>query len=182
MTIKAHSHRLRAGRYSEPGQIYLVTSRLDPTRNDFTNWRTGRLLVREMKAAQNQGLIHMLAWVVMPDHFHWLLQLLEGSLPAAVQRIKSKAAISVNRATGKQGRLWQGGFHETAVRYEKDLVHFARYIVANPLRAGLVKRAGDYALWDAIWLPGSGEEFGASAKCLSSHDRPEDEHAFPGTT
>jgi hypothetical protein len=28
----------------------------------------------------------------------------------------------------------------------------ARYVVANPLRAGLVKRLGDYPLWDAIWL------------------------------
>jgi len=28
----------------------------------------------------------------------------------------------------------------------------ARYIVANPLRAGLVERLGDYPLWDAVWL------------------------------
>jgi hypothetical protein len=33
-----------------------------------------------------------------------------------------------------------------------DLQSVARYIVANPLRAGLVKHLGDYPLWDAIWL------------------------------
>jgi len=28
----------------------------------------------------------------------------------------------------------------------------ARYVVANPMRAGLVKQIGDYPLWDAIWV------------------------------
>jgi hypothetical protein len=32
------------------------------------------------------------------------------------------------------------------------LRHLARYIIANPIRAGLVERAGDYPLWDACWL------------------------------
>jgi hypothetical protein len=38
------------------------------------------------------------------------------------------------------------------MRKDQDLQVAARYIVANPLRAGLVKRVGDYPLWDAIWL------------------------------
>jgi hypothetical protein len=32
------------------------------------------------------------------------------------------------------------------------VLNAARYIVANPLRAGLTRRLGDYPLWDAIWL------------------------------
>jgi putative transposase len=97
--------------------------------------------------------------VVMPDHFHWLMKLQHGSLAGIVQRVKSKTAISVNRLTGKQGRLWQSGYHDAAARHEDDLIHFARYIVANPLRAGLASRVGDYPLWDATWLSGSGVEF-----------------------
>jgi len=38
------------------------------------------------------------------------------------------------------------------MRKEEDLQALARYIVANPLRAGLVKRVGDYPHWDAMWL------------------------------
>jgi putative transposase len=49
-------------------------------------------------------------------------------------------------------RLWQKGYHDRAIRREEDLLAVARYIVANPLRAGLVKRVGDYPLWDAVWL------------------------------
>ncbi|GBH14379.1 REP element-mobilizing transposase RayT [Pseudomonas syringae pv. actinidiae] len=38
------------------------------------------------------------------------------------------------------------------MRNEQDMAGLARYIVANPLRAGLVKKLGDYPLWDAIWV------------------------------
>lgn len=162
MATKARSHSLRTGRYSEKGRIYLVTSRLDRMRNDFRDWRVGRLLVKEMREMDKCGFTRTLAWVVMPDHFHWLMQLQHGSLAGIVQRVKSKTAISVNRLTGKQGRLWQSGYHDAAARHEDDLIHFARYIVANPLRAGLASRAGDYPLWDATWLSGSGVEFEAS--------------------
>ncbi len=48
--------------------------------------------------------------------------------------------------------LWQKGFHDRALRREEDLVTVARYVVANPLRAGLVEKLGDYPLWDAIWV------------------------------
>jgi hypothetical protein len=38
------------------------------------------------------------------------------------------------------------------VRSDEDVQAIARYIVANPIRAGLVKRVGDYPFWNAIWL------------------------------
>jgi hypothetical protein len=40
------------------------------------------------------------------------------------------------------------------LRQDEDVARVARYVVANPLRAGLVKRIGDYPLWDAAWLYG----------------------------
>jgi len=48
--------------------------------------------------------------------------------------------------------LWQKGYFDRALRREEDLKAMARYIVANPLRAGLVEHIGQYPLWDAIWL------------------------------
>lgn len=69
-----------------------------------------------------------------------------------MQRIKGRSAISINRVLGSQGQLWQKGFHDRAIRKEEDLQAIARYVVANPLRAGLVDKIGDYPLWDAIWL------------------------------
>jgi REP element-mobilizing transposase RayT len=94
-----------------------------------------------------------LAYVIMPDHFHWLMQLLPGSeLSGVVQSVKGRVAGRINRLTGARGsRLWQPGFHDHAVRREEDLAALARYIVWNPVRAGLARSVADYALWDSVW-------------------------------
>ncbi len=107
-----------------------------------------RAVVQEMACAKVQTL----AYVVMPDHVHWLLVLDVESLPNVLRRFKSCSARSVNAYLGRDGRFWQAGYHEHALRREENLRTVARYIVANPLRAGLVKRIGDYSGWDAIWL------------------------------
>ncbi|MOA38930.1 Transposase IS200 like protein [compost metagenome] len=95
----------------------------------------------------------MLAWVLMPDHVHWVLRLGIGEqLASSVGRLKSASSRRVNACQGRQGPLWAGAFHDHALRREDDLRAIARYVVANPLRAGLVRRVGDYPFWNAIWL------------------------------
>ena len=66
--------------------------------------------------------------------------------------LKSRSASAVNLALGRQGALSQKGYHDHGVRREEDLRVLARYVVANPVRAGLVGRVGNYPLWDAVWL------------------------------
>jgi REP element-mobilizing transposase RayT len=147
-----HANRLRAGRYSQSGQIYLLTA---VTRNReplFTDCRTGRFLVRQFQQAHTDDLADSLAWVVMPDHFHWLVELKNSTLPALMLAIKSHCARAINAHLGRTGSLWQKGFHDRAIRYDEDLLAAARYIIANPIRAGLVSRVHDYPLWDAKWL------------------------------
>jgi REP element-mobilizing transposase RayT len=69
-----------------------------------------------------------------------------------MRRVKSGSALAIMRAGQSPLRVWQKGYHDRAVRREDDLQSIARYVVANPLRAGLVRRVGDYPLWDAVWL------------------------------
>ncbi len=52
----------------------------------------------------------------------------------------------------REGSLWQKGFYDHALRENENVQGIARYIVANPLRAGLVEQVGDYPLWDAVWV------------------------------
>ncbi|MGF6203810.1 REP-associated tyrosine transposase [Pseudomonas laurylsulfatiphila] len=147
-----HASRLRAGRYSQSGQIYLLTAVTRYREPLFTNWQTGRLLVRQFQQAHTDDLADSLAWVVMPDHFHWLVELKSSTLPALMLATKSRSARAINAHLGRNGRLWQKGFHDRAIRREEDLLAVARYIIANPIRAGLVRRVHDYPLWDAKWL------------------------------
>jgi REP element-mobilizing transposase RayT len=146
------SHRLRTGRYAEPNRIYLLTTNTLDREPIFADFALGRLVVRQFRRAQELGLANSLAWVVMPDHFHWLIELESCSLRRLMRETKSLATREVNHCTGRSGPLWQQGYHDRALRMEDDLVKMARYVVANPLRAGLVHKLGDYPLWDAVWL------------------------------
>lgn len=93
------------------------------------------------------AIAQTLCFVLMPDHLHWLFVLDNRlTLSTAVGQFKSHSA----RRLG--GPTWQPGFHDHAMRREENLVVLARYIVANPLRAGLVEHIGDYPHWDACWL------------------------------
>lgn len=83
----------------------------------------------------------------MPDHIHWLMQLVGSqTLANVVKTIKSKTTVQLGNP------IWQAGYFDHAIRSVEDIQDIARYIVANPIRAGLVKKVGDYPHWDAIWL------------------------------
>jgi REP element-mobilizing transposase RayT len=143
---------LRHGRYSEPGRLYLLTAVTVGRAPLFADMATGRLLVQEMRLAEEQQLLRSLCWVVMPEHLHWLIELGESPLERVMQRVKSRSAKRINSLREAEGPVWQKGFHDHALRRDEDMLAVARYIVANPLRAGLVERLGDYPLWDAVWL------------------------------
>jgi putative transposase len=149
---RPHGKDLRVGRYSEPAHVYVVTSVTYRRVHLFADWHIGRLLVHELKSASDLGIVQSLAWVIMPDHFHWLLSLGSGSLAGLMRRVKSRSAVAINRHLQTKQQVWQRGYHDHAVRRDEDLVRLARYIVANPLRTRIVAHIGDYPLWDSIWL------------------------------
>jgi len=96
----------------------------------------------------------LLCWVLMPDHLHLLAALGRSeSLSSLVGRVKAVTAREANRAMGRaRGRIWMPGFHDHALRRDEDLLPSARYIVLNPVRAGLVRSVRDYPFWNAVWL------------------------------
>ncbi len=147
------SSQLRVGRYSERNRIYHVTSTTLFRRKLFDSLKPARILIGAMRNEQLGGHLDSLAFVIMPDHFHWLISLKgDQSLSTCIGRVKSCSARVINKATGRRGRLWQDGFHDRAIRKEEDLVGIARYIIANPLRAGLVGHVSEYPHWDAVWI------------------------------
>ena len=142
-----HSKDLRKGRHSEPNQIYLITTVTENRAPIFKNFHTARFLIQLLTNEQRLGRANTLAYVVMPDHLHWLMELTDKTdLSQIIQSVKTLSAKQFGRP------FWEAGFHDHALRKEEDIIAIARYIIANPLRAGLVKHIGDYSHWDAIWL------------------------------
>ena len=144
---RPHGKNLRRGRVSLPGQVYHITTVTVNREPVFSDLRNARLLINALHQAQIRDQASTLAFVVMPDHLHWLMQLREGqSLSQVVRAVKAVTSHRLGKG------IWQKGFHDHALRRAEDLADVARYIVANPLRAGLVERLGDYPHWDAVWL------------------------------
>ncbi|MFT4247274.1 MAG: transposase [Pseudomonas sp.] len=144
---------LRRGRFSEAGRIYLLTTVTEARVALFADWRCARAAAACLASPGTWADARLLCWVLMPDHWHGLLALgTDLPLPEAMKRAKGRAAREVNRARGRGGTVWMEGFHDRAVRREEDLRAIARYVVSNPLRAGLVRDIGQYPYWDAVWL------------------------------
>lgn len=142
-----HSKDLRKGRHSMPGQIYLITTVTENRQPVFQDFNAARSLILLLRNEQQLGRADTLAFVIMPDHLHWLMALTRPApLARIMQSLKALSAKSIGRP------IWQPGFHDHALRKEEDLKAVARYIIANPLRAGLVSNIGDYPHWDALWL------------------------------
>jgi putative transposase len=128
----------------------------------FADFTLGRIVVRALRHLAEKGSVESVAFVVMPDHLHWLLSLnAEVALSAVMKSIKGYSAheitnIVVSRSDssgrGVVNRVWQNGFHDHALRKDEEVDAVARYLVMNPVRAGIVADIWQYPLWDAIWV------------------------------
>ncbi|MFD0740071.1 transposase [Lysobacter koreensis] len=144
---------LRKGRHSSAGQIYLVTFTTADRQPHFAPWEVGADAAYWMTEPAQWGTSRLLAWVLMPDHWHGLIELGPGALlPALVQRLKGRTARLLGLAHPALGGIWAAGYHDHALRKEEDLLAAARYLVMNSVRAGLVRSAGRYPFWDAVRL------------------------------
>ncbi len=143
--------RLRVGRSSDAGRIYLVTVCCSDRSLIFDRIDRWRCFARSLSAISDDA--YTWCYVTMPDHVHWLLQLTERQgLSRCVQKIKSMTTKNLRRQGFRGERVWQRGFHDRALRREEDLRDVARYVIANPVRAGLVESVRDYPFWDAAWI------------------------------
>lgn len=144
---------LRRQRWSISDQshfVTIVTRRYTPL---FVEFDIARRVVDEMRMVDERRLVVSLAWVLMPDHLHWLFVLRERAALAVVMHdFKSRSAAAVNGARRHRRPVWQSGYRDRSVREDEELQRIGRYIVGNPVRARLVGRLGDYPHWDAIWV------------------------------
>ena len=139
-----HGRDLRRGRYSQPGRPYLVTTVVKGRERLFEDFWLARLLVAELRETTEQELVESLAWVIMPDHLHWLLVPKRASLQTVMRRMKSRSAVAINRVLGRSGPIWQKGYHDRNIRNELELNRYLDYIRENPVKAGYVKDPEDW--------------------------------------
>jgi putative transposase len=99
-----------------------------------------------LRACNEEGLL-IYVHCYMPDHVHFVIagQRSDADMKGFVDRAKQYAGFYFKRAA-KQ-RLWQRYGHERVLRDEEERRAFIRYVIQNPVRAGLVESPLDYPFW-----------------------------------
>ena len=155
--------------YLEKGAVYYVTSVTYNRKDIFSDTLSARFLLVTIVYHKYILEFNLFGYVIMPDHFHILLQPSERyDLPQIMKYIKGNFARKYNEwhspdISDTPGRaeliphykrvkdavvsyipVWQRGYYETVMRDEKDIINRLNYMHNNPVRKGLVETPDQY--------------------------------------
>lgn len=121
-----------------PGGLYHVTARGNGRQTLFLDdVDYARFLdVLQVVVARYRLLCH--AYCLMPNHYHLMMETPEANLSRAMQQLNGVFAQHFNRRHQRPGHVLQGRFHAQVIDRDAHLREVCRYIVLNPVRAGLV--------------------------------------------
>ena len=80
----------------------------------------------------------------MGNHFHLLVETPEPNLSHGMAYLNSLYAQRFNRRDGRVGHVFQGRFHAVLLEREAHLMELSRYVVLNPVRAGMCTAPGEW--------------------------------------
>lgn len=131
-------------RLEHAGALWHVTSRGNERRAIFRDDSDRKLFLAVLADAVGLFAWRLHAYVLMGNHYHLLLETPEPNLSRGMHRINTVYSQSFNRRHERAGHLMQGRFKAILVEKERHLLELVRYVVLNPVRAGIVKEAGDW--------------------------------------
>jgi len=122
-----------------PGAVYHVISRGNGRQTIFRdNWDRERFLsVFALVVERYNFICH--AYCLMSNHFHLLLETPDGNISQGMRQLNSQYSQGFNRRHETVGHVVQGRYRSVLVEKESYLLELCRYVVLNPVRAGLVE-------------------------------------------
>ena len=110
-----------------------------------TDWQK-ELLLSVMREVKLSSGFAMHAYVILEDHFHWIITPVGQNFSAIMQSIKLRFVHRYKKAIGKkeQATLWQRRFWDHVIRNDEDLHRHMDYIHYNPVKHGHVSKPLDY--------------------------------------
>lgn len=91
----------------------------------------------------------VLAWVVMPNHVHVLLEIWQTPLAKVLQNWKSITAVEANKILQREGTFWQPEYWDRFMRDEEQVRKAIRYIENNPVKARLCRAPEEWPFGSA---------------------------------
>jgi len=102
--------------------------------------------VKLLRHAKIRYPISILGYCLMPNHFHLIVQPTRGELLSQfMQWLLTSHVRRHHQRKGTSGHVWQGRYKSLRIQDDEQLLMVMRYVERNPLRAGLVEHAADWA-------------------------------------
>lgn len=127
-----------------PGALYHVTSRGDrrePVYEDDEDRQRFLAFLAEVIKAVN-WCCH--AYCLMTNHYHLVVETPDGNLSKGMRQLNGVYTQAFNRRHQRAGHLFQGRYKAILVDRDTYLLELARYVVLNPVRAGMVTAPGEW--------------------------------------
>lgn len=150
-------------------QFYFVTTTVKKFSNVFINNKYCSILINNIKHYQNKYKFTVLAYVIMPNHFHWIVKTEPkyGNISSIMRDIKKYTAWEIldllkkensellkvfqnDVKHGQKQQMWIHRFDDQVIRNNKMFWIKLKYIHNNPVKAGLAIRPTDYLYSSAI--------------------------------
>jgi putative transposase len=128
-----------------PGAVYHVTSRGDRREAIYGDDADRVQFLNVLEQALRRFHGSVLAYCLMTNHYHLVLQTQEGNLSLLMRHLNGVYTQLFNRRYGLAGHLFQGRFKAILVDADEYLMSLCRYVELNPVRAGMVAQAQDWA-------------------------------------
>ena len=132
-------------RIQYPGAWYHVMNRGRRREDIFSRKEDYVAFIEILKETVSAWNIKIVAYCLMSNHYHLLVQTPEGNLSRCMRHINGVYTQRYNRRNRHDGQLFRGRYKSILLDSDNYLTVLVRYIHRNPLRAGMVNRLEDYA-------------------------------------
>jgi putative transposase len=120
-------------RYFRPGNVYFlthVTHERIPILVDNSD-----LLWQALQSVNSNLRFDIVAWVVLPDHFHLVIDPVDNNVSRLMKGVKLSFSTNYRKRVGmRSGRMWQYRFWDHVIRDQADLNRHVDYIHYNPVK------------------------------------------------
>ena len=123
-----------------PGALHYVTGNVVDRNRIFEVEANCIAFLEELQTLRSKNC-KLIAFVLMPDHFHITLNPKDGDIQTTIGELKEFSAKKISQG---RGQIWQESFKALPLWSPWMIKQKHNYIHSNPVRAGLVSRAEDY--------------------------------------
>lgn len=126
------------------GAVYHITSRGNERKKIFWDDKDRELFLARLGQVHERFHWVVHAYVLMSNHYHLLVETPKANLSRGMRQLNGVYTQEFNRRHGRVGHLLQGRFKSILVEEDNYLLEVSRYIILNPVRAGMVERPEEY--------------------------------------